>query len=114
VSNPHPKPRPTIPVLTRLLNYRRIVGDCWEWTGGRDSWGYGKIKIQGRQLGVHRVALHIFKEFDLANPLQVLHTCDNRRCFNPEHLFIGTQLDNVQDCIAKGRFSYNFKAGKMG
>jgi hypothetical protein len=52
---------------------------------------------------VHRLAAFIWLEFDLASDLMVLHRCDNRRCFNPEHLFTGTHQDNMDDMWSKGR-----------
>lgn len=77
---------------------------CWEYTGY--CWkksGYGRIRIGGRILRVHRVSAFLFLGFDLNSPMMVLHTCDNPPCFNPDHLFIGTGVDNQQDCKAKGR-----------
>jgi hypothetical protein len=56
-----------------------------------------------RNVRVHRVAAHLWLDFDLDSPLCVLHRCDVPRCFNPEHLFVGTQKDNTNDMIVKGR-----------
>lgn len=78
---------------------------CWNWTGARSE-GYGTIRFMGRVHKVHRVAAHLYLRFDLASPLKVLHSCDNPACFNPRHLFIGTQLDNVRDMISKGRDNF--------
>lgn len=91
----------------RLLSKREIdpVTGCWNWTASLTVWGYGQIKIRPRNMRVNRVAAHVFKGFDLNSKLWVLHRCDNRRCFNPDHLFYGTAKDNQQDCIAKGRHS---------
>ncbi len=92
----------------RLLRRRTIsaVG-CWEWKGSLDHGGYGKIALrsEGKSLlrGVHRVAAAIWMGFELESELQICHHCDNRKCFNPEHLFIGTQKDNVRDALTKGR-----------
>ena len=77
--------------------------ECWEWTGGLNFEGRGRIMFRERREYAHRVA------FALANPsifdpsLRVLHTCDNPRCVRPSHLFQGTQADNVHDMHRKGR-----------
>jgi hypothetical protein len=77
---------------------------CWNWTMFIDKrFGYGAIAFKGRPKRVHRVSAHVFSGFDLQSKLMVLHKCDNRACCNPEHLFYGTQLDNMRDCSKKGR-----------
>lgn len=75
---------------------------CWLWTAYRLPTGYGRCKWQGREMTASRVS------WELANGpppeyLGVLHRCDNPPCVNPEHLFLGTALDNAVDRDAKGR-----------
>lgn len=70
---------------------------CWNWLAGMNTNGYG---VMGK-LG-HRVAWELFNGPIPVN-MCVLHHCDNPRCVNPAHLFIGTQNDNMQDMIKKGR-----------
>lgn len=77
---------------------------CWNWLKP-NSIGYGQFKINGRNIGAHRVSW-IIHNGDIPEGLNVLHKCDNRRCVNPDHLFIGTQQDNVDDMIEKGRKNY--------
>jgi hypothetical protein len=75
---------------------------CWEWQGWKAGKGYGGINYQGRKMYAHRLAW-ILRRGEIPTGLQVLHHCDNPPCINPDHLFLGTNTDNVHDCIAKGR-----------
>jgi hypothetical protein len=77
---------------------------CWAWTGLKSVDGYGELSHKCLTYRAHRVswALHFG---EIPNKMSVLHKCDNRECTNPDHLFIGTQLDNMRDCAAKGRIS---------
>jgi HNH endonuclease len=84
----------------------RTASGCWEWPGaitvGAKTGGYGKLAIGGSKSGLaHQVAFAIFKGLILAG-LGVLHKCDNRKCFNPAHLYAGTQGDNMRDWRRKG------------
>lgn len=83
---------------------RAEFGPCWAWTGCRDKdgYGFGHSHLTGRQTRVHRVSWEL--HFGAVPPGQrVLHHCDNPACVRPEHLFLGTHLDNMRDCAAKGR-----------
>ena len=75
---------------------------CWEWQGARASRGYGTIWINGSSCVVSRV---MFAESrgPIPDGLWVLHRCDNPPCCNPDHLFLGTHQDNVDDRVRKGR-----------
>jgi hypothetical protein len=75
---------------------------CWVWMGGCSWIGYGLIQYNGHTTSPHRLA-YIFTHGDLPAGIDVLHKCDNRKCCNPDHLFEGTQLDNIKDMFAKGR-----------
>ena len=81
---------------------------CWEWIGPTNSTGYGYFYL-GKEheggikgTGAHRASYYLFKG-QIPEGKFVLHTCDNRKCVNPAHLFLGSQIDNMQDCIQKGR-----------
>lgn len=69
----------------------------WIWWGTKDKDGYGKLKFNERYLRAQRLSLHLHKGFDLDSDLLVLHTCNRKDCVNPEHLYIGTPLANMQD-----------------
>lgn len=75
---------------------------CWNCLGGVGSHGYRSIGYKGKDLLAHRVSYEFFFG-DIPPDLQVLHKCDNRLCVNPDHLFLGTQKDNMVDCSNKGR-----------
>lgn len=76
---------------------------CWEYTGARNNKGYGKCMFGQKEISAHRLSAAVNLGLDLSSGLQACHDCDNPPCFNPDHLFIGTQSDNVRDCVAKGR-----------
>jgi len=81
------------------------MSGCWIWQGNCTPQGYGVMSncfgVQGNHQCTHRVTY----ELALSHPgtLMVLHRCDNPACCNPNHLFLGTQLDNMQDKVSKGR-----------
>jgi len=82
--------------------YFRIDDGCWLWFGPKHAQGYGHLKIAGRMRMAHRLMYEYF--YGIApGKWKVCHTCDTPACVRPNHLFLGTQLDNVHDCIAKGR-----------
>jgi hypothetical protein len=77
-------------------------GDCIEWMGYRMPTGYGRLKVAGRKTLAHRAIWKAMKG-PIPDGLNVLHTCDNPPCCNPDHLFLGTQGDNNKDRHQKGR-----------
>lgn len=80
--------------------------ECWPWKKALTRAGYPVIRINRKNLYVHRLIYKLRKNQNFDVRLQVLHHCDNPCCCNPKHLFEGTHLDNMEDKFKKGRHSY--------
>lgn len=90
----------------RFWRHVRKTDSCWLWVGSsKDGRGYGQIGSGGRGgklILVHRLS-YIMHKGEIPDGMFVMHACDNPRCVNPEHLSVGTNSDNINDAIAKGR-----------
>lgn len=77
---------------------------CWLWTGAKNSRGYGQTAsgLKGKSKLAHRASYEHFYG-PIPDGLYVLHRCDVPHCVNPQHLFVGTAADNMQDAVRKGR-----------
>lgn len=92
-------------LLERLLSRVLIdeVTDCWEYQGGKNNIGYGLIRDEKRMRTTHRVSYEEHNNVSIPPGMCVCHKCDNPCCVNPDHLWLGTRLQNTRDMLAKGR-----------
>ncbi len=82
--------------------YPKIKTRCWEWMLGLNN-GYGWMRCNGKNHSTHRWIFLKVNNLKLSKKICVLHRCDNRKCCNPSHLFLGSRTDNILDMVAKGR-----------
>ena len=79
-----------------------VKDECWEWTGTLHNEGYGQFRFKGKRYFSHRLSWEIHFG-SVPKNLLVCHKCDNPKCVNPDHLFVGTLGDNWRDCCEKKR-----------
>ncbi len=117
-----PRQYTRVPLADRFLRHFNQAGDCWEWRRNLTKQGYGQIRRGGKGDGnvyAHRLAWELAAGAPIPPGMDVCHTCDNRRCVRNDtpgiyiirgiarprygHLWLGTNADNVQDAVDKGR-----------
>lgn len=115
----HNKMRQLRPLAERFWEKvdRRDKEECWEWTGGTDSHGYGTLQIGTHDKPfpgkAHRISYELHYG-SIPDGMLVCHKCDNPPCVNPNHLFVGSYSDNIEDCYAKNRRDAPPGHGKIG
>lgn len=104
-------PKRPEPLIETFRKYTIVNGEnqCWPWFGPVDQGGYGMMS--GKPFGFSSLRAHRFSYMHHIGPIPrggvVRHSCDNPECVNPAHLLVGTQLDNIQDRVKRGRTRTN-------
>lgn len=85
-----------------ISNHTKLDTPCIEWNRCVDPNGYGQLTVFGKKVSAHRL-IYTMHHGLIPGGYFVCHRCDNRRCWNIDHLFLGTHMDNVRDAMNKGR-----------
>lgn len=86
----------------RFMDKTLKTESCWLWKASITNKGYGRYKVDGKVISAHRFSWW-FTNGDIPEGMYILHKCDVRKCVNPDHLFLGTHQDNMEDMIEKDR-----------
>lgn len=107
VPDRRPSANGRVPQTPREAFDARVVRspECWQWTGWKNRGGYGCVRLNQfnrKAMLAHRLSW-VLHYGEIPPGKHVLHRCDNRECTRPDHLFLGTNVDNIADRVAKGR-----------
>lgn len=99
-------------IFSKFLNKISEANEqgCWLWIGDTFKFGYGRVRLFNKIRFSHRIALELFTGQSIGK-LLVLHKCDNPRCVNPEHLYLGDHKQNTKDMIDRKRANLRFYPG---
>jgi hypothetical protein len=111
VNTHHVHPGATLRERLEFRGWTVTESGCWEWKGCRFKDGYGRIAIKRKNYLVHRISYEAFNGSIDPN-LLVRHRCDNPPCMNPDHLVQGTDQDNADDMVSRGRVATGDRHGK--
>lgn len=102
-----------VTVEDRFWNKVNKVPDgCWEWIAFCDRYGYGRFLLDGKATSAHRISAYWHGILPtLQSALYVCHRCDNPKCVNPDHVFVGTPKDNASDMMKKNRHARTSQPG---
>jgi len=100
-----------VSVAERFWPKVEMSAGCWQWLGAKIPAGYGTLQVKENTKLAHRISWEIHCG-EIPAELFVLHHCDNKICVNPDHLFLGTHRDNVDDAVRKGRHLHGEKHHK--
>lgn len=92
--------------------YNPDENGCWIWNKSLNKPGYGQFYFNGKYYGAHRASWMIYRG-PIPDGLWILHRCDVRACVNPNHLFLGTNQDNILDAVSKGRHGSQVKPWRL-
>lgn len=95
---------------SRVIIPKNVITDCWLWNAGKNSWGYGYFKVDGKTKIIHRLVYELLKG-SISDGLQIDHLCKIRNCVNPNHLEPVTPKENVRRSSAFGSIQQQGERG---